>query len=93
MQYNIRLSREDIGFGEFCRLLKGLMPDTPLGRAVEIRAEKRAEIIKNFGPYESKIRADWRRFLLGGVECNPNNWEGEIVKLQGTLARAFAQRR
>ncbi|MDR2183177.1 MAG: bacteriophage Gp15 family protein, partial [Clostridiales bacterium] len=62
MQYGIRLAREDIAFGEYCRLLSGLTADTPLGRVVAIRAEKNPEKIKGFGDYERTVRKRWREF-------------------------------
>ena len=40
MQYNIRLRQEDISYSEFIRLLKGIMPETPL------RENSRGEISK-----------------------------------------------
>jgi len=40
MQYGIRLSCEDITTGEFLRLFAGLLPETPLGRAVANRPKK-----------------------------------------------------
>jgi len=87
MQYGIRLTREDISFGEFLRLLSGVMPDTPLGRLVAVRSEKDAEVLKRFGRHEKKIRADWAVF------CRGKNFEkqefGDLSVLQGELARMF----
>ena len=84
MQYGIRLSKEDIGFGEFLRLLSGIMPETPLGRLVAVRSEDRTDVLKGFGVYEKKVRSEWR------------NWSGELrveseelVGLQEELARMF----
>ena len=90
MQYGIRLSKEDIAFGEFCRLLKGLAPDTPLGRVVAVRAEKNPDVIKGFGPYEKKLRKEWRERFLG--QAAGRDWQADIVGLQNTLERAFGGR-
>lgn len=38
------------------------MHDTPLGQTVRIRSEDNKDIIKNFGSYEKRIRADWTAF-------------------------------
>ena len=65
MQYGIRLAKEDIAFGEYCRLLAGLMGDTPLGQVVAIRAEKNPEKIRNFGEYERGVRRKWMDFMRG----------------------------
>ena len=87
MQYGIRLAKEDIGFGEFCRLLAGLMADTPLGRVVAVRAEKDAQVIKRFGEYERGLRRDWLKFRgaakAGGAPVM------SVEGLQGVLERAF----
>ena len=45
---------------EFCTLLAGLGPDTPLGRIVTIRSEDNPEILKQFGKEQKKIRLEWR---------------------------------
>ena len=40
-QYGIRLREDDnMSYSEFCSLLSNIMPDTPLGQIVSIRAEK-----------------------------------------------------
>lgn len=46
-------------------LLSGLDAKTPLGKIVQIRAERDSEIIKNFGEYEHKIRREWNQFKYG----------------------------
>lgn len=46
---------------EFCDLISGLLPDTPLGRIIQIRTENDEEVLKNFTPEMKKIRNDWQR--------------------------------
>lgn len=46
---------------EFCTLLSGLMPETPLGQIVSIRSEKDPKIIKGFTKEQKKIRNDWQK--------------------------------
>lgn len=59
-QYGIRLRREiDMTWDEFCTLLSGLKPDTPLGNIVSIRSETDKDILKHFTPQQKKIRSDW----------------------------------
>lgn len=60
-QYGLRLSREihDMPWTEFCQLLSGIMPDTPLGKIVSIRTEDDKEILKHFTPDQKRIRAEW----------------------------------
>jgi len=88
MQYGIRLAREDIAFGEFMRLLSGLMADTPLGRVVAVRAEKDAERIRGFGEYERGLRKKWRDFKRG-LRVEPAMTADGLRKLQDSLERAF----
>ncbi|MCL2398007.1 MAG: bacteriophage Gp15 family protein [Defluviitaleaceae bacterium] len=102
MQYGIRLAREDIAFGEYCRLLSGLMADTPLGRVVAIRAEKDGAKIKGFGEYEREVRRRWREFERRTTPSAPRagaatpppegNWARDIGKLQDSLEEAFGAR-
>ena len=59
-QYGIRLSaNEDMTWREFCSLLSGIMPDTPLGQIVSIRAEKDPKVIKKFSKEQKRIRSEW----------------------------------
>lgn len=62
-QYGIRLSNDLSGMSwrEFSYFLEGLSGDTPLGRIVAIRAECDPDAIKEFTPYEKKIRNEYRR--------------------------------
>lgn len=87
MQYGIRLALEDMAFGEFCRLLSGLMGDTPLGRVVRIRAEKEHKVIMQFGEYEKKIRKDWREFLAEAKGSSSGALD--VAGLESFLDEAF----
>lgn len=59
-QYGIRLrSEDDMSWSEFCSLISGIMPDTPLGRIVAIRAEKDQKVISKFTSDQKKIHNDW----------------------------------
>lgn len=61
-QYNIRLrNEENMSWPEFCTLLSGIMPDTPLGQIVSIRSERDPKIIKGFNKEQKKIRSDWQK--------------------------------
>lgn len=44
---------------EFSALLSGIGPDTPLGRAVSIRAETDKDVLKEFTPEMKQIRNEW----------------------------------
>lgn len=60
MQYGIRLTDDELPWGEFIALLAGIMPETPLGQVVSIRAENDPEIIKCFTDEQRRIRDEWR---------------------------------
>lgn len=61
-QYGIRLRAEtEMSWGEFCTLLSGIMPDTPLGQVVSIRSETDKDVLKHFTPDQRRIRNEWRR--------------------------------
>lgn len=59
-QYGIRLRETDMQWDEFCTLLSGIMPKTPLGQVVSIRSEEDKETLKTFNDHQRKIRQDWR---------------------------------
>jgi hypothetical protein len=65
---------------EFCSLLSGIMPDTPLGKIVSIRAEKDPKVIKDFTADQKKIRNDWikrkNKKLRESPEAYKAYWEG-----------------
>lgn len=48
-----------MSWDEFCDLMSGLDPDTPLGRMVQIRTETDKDILKEYTPGMKKIRNDW----------------------------------
>lgn len=62
MQYGIRMSVEDISYGEYKRLFGGLTGDTPIGKVISIRTEKDFKKIKDFSKEEKKIYNDWKKF-------------------------------
>lgn len=49
-----------MSWNEFCSLLQGLGPETPLARTVQIRLETDKEVLKNFTSSQHKIRSKWR---------------------------------
>lgn len=61
-QYGIRLRNEinTISWSEVRMLISGLLPDTPLGKVIQIRSENNKETLKHFTPDMHKIRNDWR---------------------------------
>ena len=92
MQYGIRLSHEpDISVSEYYRLLAGIMPETPLGKIVQIRMEKDPKILKEFGDYERDVRSKWAEFKVKNhkKEVQLSN-EEQLRQLQNELKRLFS---
>lgn len=71
-QYGIRLSKElkEMKWNEFCMLLSGLQPETPLGRIVSIRAEDDKEILQHFSKEQRRIRSEWRNRQAKMISVN-----------------------
>ncbi|WP_373205271.1 Gp15 family bacteriophage protein [Clostridium tertium] len=89
-QYGIRLRDElDMTWSEFSTLLKGIMPETPLGQVVSIRSEEDKEMLKNFTPEQHKIRNDWRNRNNSIRDMSNEEKEEEIKKVQEIFAKAF----
>lgn len=71
---------------EFCSYVAGLMPDTPLGQIVSIRAENDLKVIRTFTPEQRKIRNDWK---LKTASEKIDNEEQYMKDLEATLMRLF----
>lgn len=89
-QYGIRLrssGEDDLSWQEFCSLLSGIMPDTPLGQIVSIRAEKDPKRIKEFNKEQKRIRNDWlkRRNKIDGKGKN-----ADLLAMQESFKRMFS---
>lgn len=92
-QYGIRLRREDdMPWSEFCTLLSGLLPDTPLGKIVSIRAEKDSKILNTFTKEQKKIRSDWQRKKMQKLKENPAVYRAYIDEFQAFCKSAFSRK-
>ncbi len=91
-QYGIRLRTEDdMSWAEFCSLLSGIMPETPLGRVVSIRAEKDMKVIRNFTKEQKKIHNDWllkRNNRVVGTPQYIEHW----TRLQRDFKAAYSKK-
>lgn len=77
-----------MSWGEFCTLLAGIMPKTPLGEVVNIRSEENKDILKNFTPEQHRIRNEWRNRQVDDM-TNEEKKE-KIKELQEIFAKAFS---
>ncbi|QLY82404.1 Gp15 family bacteriophage protein [Clostridium intestinale] len=88
MQYNIRLRSEtEMSWSEFTTLLKGIMPETPLGQIVSIRAEENKDMLQNFTQEQHKIRNEWREKQLEDMTVEET--EEQMQELQELFAKMF----
>ncbi|WP_338630678.1 Gp15 family bacteriophage protein [Clostridium baratii] len=87
-QYGIRLRNEpDMSWDEFCTLLSGIMPKTPLGQIVSIRSEEDEDMLKNFTKEQHKIRDDWRKRQI--EEMTVEEKEEQINEIYELFKQAF----
>ncbi len=89
-QYGIRLRQEEeMSWSEFCSLLAGIMPKTPLGQIVSIRAEEDKDMLKNFTEDQHQIRNDWRNRNNPVADMTDEEKEEKIKEVQNIFAKAF----
>jgi hypothetical protein len=92
-QYGIRIRQHtDMSWPEFCTLVSGLMPDTPLGQIVSIRAEIDSKVIKNFNSDQKKIYNDWRLRQANKQLEDTNKLDKDIANLEKMFASMFGNK-
>lgn len=74
---------------EFCTLVGGLMPDTPLGSVVTIRSEKDPKVIKGFNADQRRIYNDWRKRKAAQQLDDPLKLAQDMKSLEAAMARMF----
>jgi len=77
-----------MSWAEFCTLLTGIMPKTPLGQVVSIRSEEDKDILKNFTPEQHRIRNEWRNRQVDSMPDEEK--ESKVKELQEIFAKAFS---
>lgn len=90
VQYKLR--EEDIAameWGEFCTLLTGIMPDTPLGMIVQVRAEEDKDVLKHFTKEQKSIRDTWRSRNPMVDNMTEEEKKDSVAILQDIFAKAF----
>lgn len=93
-QYGIRLRTEnDMSYQEFCSLLSGIMPDTPLGQIVSIRAEKDKEVLKHFTPEQRRIRSEWRNRKWSSKSVKKKTGNQMLLNFQMEFKNAFSKKK
>ena len=79
-------------WNEFCVLLSGLLPETPLGRIVSIRAETDAKAIKSFNAEQKRIHREWQTRIAKAKEFDKVALDKEMKTLSDTLRNIFGKR-
>lgn len=93
MQYPSKdLYDDNMDWKEFCVLLSGIMPETPLGQVVSIRSEEDKEILKSFTPSQRQMRDDWRRKQNKDLidHLSKQQKEAMINEVQQIMKNAFS---
>lgn len=90
-QYGIRLRNEpDMSWDEFCTLVSGLLPETPLGQIISIRSENDKEMLKHFTKDQHRIRNEWRTRIHQKALDNPSAVIEQIKAFQEACKMAFS---
>lgn len=74
---------------EFCTLVAGLMPDTPLGSVVTIRAEKDPKTIRAFTPDQRRIYKEWQSKQAARKLDDPQQLKQDITQISKMFANLF----
>jgi hypothetical protein len=91
-QYGIRLRQEtEMPWGEFCTLLAGIMPETPLGQVVSIRSENNKDILKSFSPDQNRIRNEWRSGEASRIIVDVSQAADMMREFQDLCRQAFSK--
>lgn len=92
-QYNIRIRQHtDMPWTEFCTLVSGLMPETPLGNVVTIRSEKDTKVIKGFTPEQRRIYTSWKLRGTKQQLGNPEELKKSSESLEKVMANLFGSK-
>lgn len=92
-QYGVRLEYEpDMSWIEFFNLLSGLMPESPLGLVVSIRAENDEDRLKGFNKDQIRMRSEWRRKIDSKLIKNMSEKDKEnaMLEVQNILKTMFS---
>jgi hypothetical protein len=92
-QYGIRIRHHnDMPWDEFCNLVSGLMPETPLGNIVTVRSEKDPKVVNNFTPHQKRIYSAWRRKQASNLLKDKELLDKSLKQLTAGLKQAFGKK-
>lgn len=78
-----------MSWSEFCSLLAGIMPKTPLGQIVSIRSEEDKDILKNFTKEQRRIRDEWRNKNNPVKDMTDEEKEEKVKEAQELFKQIF----
>lgn len=78
----------DMEWREFVTLLSGIMPETPLGQIIKIRAEDDDDILQHFTDEQHRIRNEWRNRQLQETIKQSN--KNEVMKQMKAMFKSMA---
>lgn len=81
-----------MSWGEFCTLLAGIMPETPLGQVVSIRSENDKNMLKHFTPEQHRIRNEWRNRRVREMMNDPETAAKMVKMFQNACKAAFGKK-
>lgn len=88
-QYGVLPSDQgELHYGDWAKLVAGLMEDTPLGRVVQVRMEKDGEVLRRMTPQQKQLRAEWAQFTRKRREPH---YEEDIGRLEAMMAALFGK--
>lgn len=91
-QYGIRIRQaSDMPWSEFCNLVTGLLPETPLGSIVKIRSEDDPDVLKKFTADQLTIRNKWRERQALQQLDNPEVLQKSMDNLSAMLKSMFGE--
>lgn len=78
-----------MSWDEFCTLLAGIMPETPLGQIVNIRSENDKERLKSFTSEQHRIRNEWRTRGMKQVQWTDEEAAKAVQEFHNLIKQAF----
>lgn len=91
MQYPNKDLFADMEYREFLILLSGIMPETPLGKIIQIRSEADSDVLKHYTPEQKQIRDNWleKQRIIKMKSMTEEERQEDIRKIQEIFAQAF----
>mgnify|MGYP000924664032 CR=1 FL=1 len=92
-QYGIRIRQHsDMPWLEFCNLVGGIMPDTPLGQIIAIRSETDKKVIRKYNKVQKQIYNEWKEKQRREFVIDEKEFEQQMKYLENIFARMFASK-